>query len=432
MRDINYERLVVPTSAGEEPVHRWFHMKEAYSPHLFLRLLKDLSLSDVETLRIHDPFLGSGTTLVSAMLTADGPLTTGSGTEINPFLSLLASTKLAILTLAADDRSALRTDFLNAATTILKVTTAPGSKPAPAPALAAFADERFFPGEQLTQLLRMRDRWESLDTSLCKDLIGLALGACIEPCSKLRRDGRALRYQETKTPASVSAEFEKRIKIMAADLSNVAPRGNSQVLLADGLHGDGWPADRCADLVCFSPPYPNNIDYTEVYKLEAWLLNLITDSVGFREQRGLTMRSHPSVKFSERAWPDIPDGLFEKTTALVEPVIDAVPQDRYRHQRERVVRGFAEDCAVALHRSYKALKPGGSAIYAVGNSRHGVGDHQYTIASDVLMAEIATFAGFEVQEVKIARDLHRRGRHDHLRESVVFLCKPEEPVGRDD
>lgn len=424
VRDADYERLVVPTGNADEPVHRWFHMKEAYSPYLFPRVLKDLSLSDAERLRVHDPFLGSGTTLASAMLADDGPVVDGSGTEVNPFLGLLASTKLAALALDAKERAGLRLELREQSRNLLRRASSAQGDPQPAPSLAAFTESKYFPPQQLSGLLHLRDQWSAMSPGLCKDLIGIALGSAVEPCSALRRDGRALRYERAKKLGEPRAEFQKRVSVIVADLESIDPRGTSKVCLTDGLQQVGWPRAGTADLVCFSPPYPNNIDYTEVYKLEAWFLGLIADADGFRAQRARTMRSHPSLKFSDRVWTGVPADLLTRTADLAKPIIDAVPGDRYRHQRERVARGFLEDCAVVLYRSFNSLKPGGAAVYAVGNSRHGMADAQYTIASDVLMAEIATFVGFSVEGVRVARDLHRRGRHDHLRESVVFLRKP--------
>jgi hypothetical protein len=58
---------------------------------------------------------------------------------------------------------------------------------------------------------------------------------------------------------------------------------------------DGW-----ATLSCFSPPYLNCIDYTELYKIELWLMEHIASQEQFRETRLGTLRSHPSVKFPAR------------------------------------------------------------------------------------------------------------------------------------
>lgn len=374
MRDADYERLVVPNGNADEAIHRWFHMKEAYSPYLFPRLLKDLSLGDAQSLRLHDPFLGSGTTLVSALLAADGPQIAASGTEVNPFLGLVARAKLGALTMPASKRAELRSSLLRARTMILKATEVKTKDVPDPPVLAAFGDERYFPADVLSQLLRMRDEWIGMQPGATKDLVGLALGACVEPCSRLRRDGRALRYEELKTPASPVEEFRRRVSAMADDLASVTPRGHASVHLGDGLEGAYWPAQGTSDLVCFSPPYPNNIDYTEVYKLEAWFLGLIVDRAGFRAQRGQTMRSHPSLKFGDRHWPDVPPRLLRQTSNLVEPLVAAVPTDRYSRGREMVIRGFAEDCAVVLHRTYASLKRGGqrcmqSATHAMASPR---------------------------------------------------------------
>jgi hypothetical protein len=60
----DYELLVTPNGNNDAPVHRWFHMKEAFSKDLLRRVVKDLALADRSKLRVLDPFVGSGTSAV--------------------------------------------------------------------------------------------------------------------------------------------------------------------------------------------------------------------------------------------------------------------------------------------------------------------------------------------------------------------------------
>ena len=63
---LDFGPLVVPTGNATSPVHRWFHLKEAYSCRFFERVLRETDLGhERRRLRVLDPFCGSGTTAVS-------------------------------------------------------------------------------------------------------------------------------------------------------------------------------------------------------------------------------------------------------------------------------------------------------------------------------------------------------------------------------
>lgn len=421
--DPAYERLVTPTGNAEGPVHRWFHMKEAYSPRLLEHLLNDLSLDDLSHLRVHDPFAGSGTTLVSSMLRASRGTVHATGSEVNPFLHLVSQTKLASLSLTSEARSDLADELQESARSIADASP---KRLSSAPALAAFADERYFPPDMLRELLAIHTVWADMSQSLTRDAVGVALAGAVEAASRLRRDGRALRYYPTKVPKDPRKEVRRRIEEIADDIRDAAPTGTGTVFQGSALAATTWPVETGGvDLVCFSPPYPNNIDYTEVYKLEAWFLGYITDSAAFRKQRLATMRSHPSIKFPERDWAGLPDQLKQACDVVSDPLLHSVPNDRYERQRKMVIAGYFADMARLLSNAISTLAPGGYAVCVVGNSRHGSEGNHYTIASDILIAELATKVGFDVAGIKIARSLHRRGRHDHLRESLVLMRKPD-------
>jgi hypothetical protein len=197
--------------------------------------------------------------------------------------------------------------------------------------------------------------------------------------------------------------------------------------------GDGRTFDEIMDdaqefdLIIFSPPYPNNIDYTEVYKLENWLLGYITDESAFFDQRMRTVYSHPSLL---RPDPLPSSNLSTKENDLlaqvVAPLVDAVPKDRYSLARERMLRGYALDMFLTLRSAAKRVAPTGHVAYVVGNSVHGRPPREFVIAADLLMAQLAGVAGLLVERICVARFPRRRVvASPFLRESVVFL-KPEE------
>jgi hypothetical protein len=266
--------LLMPNGNGQARVHRWFHMKEGYSCRLLSRVLEDVGLLGRKQLVLADPFVGAGTTVISA---SDHGLATGSsieavGVEQNPFLALLAQTRACAVQEPPNDFDALFDEVVGRV-------ELENVSPAPVPDLSTFKNPKYIDPRQLRELLMIRQAVEESNASrLSKSLALIALGATIEPVSSLRRDGRALRYENGKTRTGALDEFSRRAKLLAEDVSDrvVSDSVSLQVVRGDGRRvADLLPhmRDRC-DLVLFSPPYLNNIDYTEVYKLEAWLLGL--------------------------------------------------------------------------------------------------------------------------------------------------------------
>jgi hypothetical protein len=195
------------------------------------------------------------------------------------------------------------------------------------------------------------------------------------------------------------------------------------------IHGDGR---LCAgidgrfepfDLVVYSPPYPNNIDYTEVYKLENWLLGFIGDQSSFVEQRMKTVYSHPSVLRPDPL-PSRQLTAAENDAALrvIEPVLTFVPKDRYSEGRRRMLRGYARDMLLTLKSARPRLAANGRLVYVVGNSVHGAPPSQFVVAADLIIAELAVAAGLTVDRIEVARRLRRRHSASRfLRESIVSL-----------
>lgn len=421
----DYETLVTPNGNSAEPIHRWFHVKEAFSHRLLSRVIKDTELDQKKCLTIVDPFSGSGTTGASAAdLVREGQLETLTirAYEVNPFLCSLGQAKIDAATRPPQD-------FLLLTKRVAALARNGRIKAAPIPKLTTFARPEYFPPVQLSSLLNLRaalDECEKLGmyTPEAVRLTRVCLAATVEPSSKLRRDGRALRYEEGKQPVRPITEFLAKAHLIDEDLTR------RRISIAGGVRlGDiRQAADLAglnADLALFSPPYPNNIDYTEVYKLENWLVGWINNQDEFTRQRRQTLRSHPSVRFPADSREDSED---RKTlSGLLDPVLDSIPPDtRYAKALARLVWGYFEDMLGVMRCLHKSLKPGSRLVYVVGNSLHGSRpETRFLIAADILLAVVAEIAGFRIDQINIARTpSRRRSVTPFLRESVVTATRP--------
>lgn len=417
----DYARLVVPNGNASEPVHRWFHMKEAFSCNLALRLLKDLELVGRSDLRILDPFCGVGTTLVSAAAAAaSGDLRRPVvyGIEANPFLHLAAASKIRAQ--VAPERG-----LLNIARDVAAVAHRDRNVHE-LPLLSTFHNARFFDPEVVQQLLRLK---AAVDDRVCAGaspdlarLAYLAVGASVEPCSSLRKDGRALRFVERDAVSAIdvfldrSTTIDDDMPVRRVPLRGSAYAGDGVSMSAIGTRFDPF------DLVLYSPPYPNNIDYTEVYKLENWLLGFIDSEERFASQRAATVHSHPSIKRAGRLdTAELPGSIKAELRKVTGPIVTALPEDRYRRARTEVIEGYTLDMYLAARSARARLRPDGKVVVVVGNSVHGTGTDAHVIAADLLIAQAARLAGLEVERICVARQLARRGNSSRfLRESLIF------------
>ena len=416
-----YSGLVTPTGNQGEPVHRWFHFKEAYSHRLLQQVLKDTQLDGLKSVRLIDPFSGSGTTAVSALqMVQAGTLerVTALAVETNPFLHLISSAKVAAL-------QSEGLDVVRLAGAVAADVLAGRYTDADIPGLSTFKQQEYFPAASVQSLAALREAIVSRTSdadSTTRLLLQLCLAASIEPSSKLRRDGRTLRYVPDKQPADPIRTFLSIAERVEEDLPRhrLPASTRANVLQGDvrtrGL-GNVGPFNLCV----FSPPYPNNIDYTEVYKIEAWMLGLIGGQTEFAAQRRRTLRSHGSLRWDDDYFYETDSQFREPLGQLIAPLLAAIPEDRYKTARVQLVRGYCDDMLRILVRVSEKLSPDGKLACIVGNSLHGHADGQLLVAADLLIARIAELVGFSIDLIDVARAPSRkRTASPFLRESVIF------------
>jgi hypothetical protein len=414
-----YGGLVVSSRNDEHPVHRWFRFKEGYAAELLGTVLATLDLPTNRELTLLDPFCGSGTTLLSAEnLRANGWSFRGLGIEVNPFIAFVANTKI--------NWSRINPRRMcEAGEVALKVSE---HTHVPLPELTSISEGRCISRTIARRLIGLRDAIEKTRYTADRNGLLLGLAASIEPLSKVRKDGRALRIV-SKSPINFEETIRARWHEIASDVAsqpaNLRSKANMAIVRGDGRRPvEAGVLAESVDLIVTSPPYPNNIDYTEVYKLELWLMGFVSSSSEFLKQRRHTLRSHPtSAPLSSKSL------FFEKLEleplcSILKPLLLRMA-DTHDSMRKRLLLGYCADLFEAMQQHFITLRPGGYEVLVVGNSLHGSGDQAFLLPSDLLIAAMAPLIGFEVQELNIARGLKRRLSGNHfLRESVVVLRKP--------
>jgi DNA modification methylase len=415
----NYAGLVVSTDHDSSPVHRWFHFKEAFSPRLLPQLLASLDLQLPSEFTLLDPFCGVGTSLLGAEeLEQHGYHVHPIGIEVNPFIYFTARTKLGWRKITQDKLVPIGTQCMNRA----------GRMVASLPSLSSIREGRCISLHTAKRIVALREAIHAHGADETHDALMLGLAASIETLSRIRKDGRALRIVD-KTRRNFEATVLERWQLMAGDIrqrrQQISRAVRTRVTCADGRRPLEAGIERGSiDLILTSPPYPNNIDYSEVYKLELWLLGHIDNEEDFLALRKRTLRSHPTARTPSKSSGFFANAEQGALGTLFQPLRDRCIE-KQEAWRQRIFEGYFSDLWDALEQHYKCLRRGGYEILIVGNSLHGGAGGAYLVATDLIVAAMARMLGFEVQRAIVARTLRRRLPGNHfLRESLVVLRKP--------
>lgn len=418
-----------------QPIHRWFTYKEGFSSGLLPWICQTLNTRLEDFDAILDPFCGVGTSLLSAQMEYQdnkGNLNL-VGVERNPFVAFVARTKLAWVSYRINRIRSF----------IPKLVDAIRRRPQvefELPNLSTIQNQESFNRKKLNDLLYAR---QIIQDKLGSDpesyffLLGWA--SIIEEVSNLRKDGRALRFVDKEDRPPVYRLLEEKWNSMLSDLVETEQKlkSNDQNRVSWQIHNSDGRTLQCIDnndlkydLILYSPPYLNNLDYSEVYKLELWLSGFVTTSTQFKELRQSTFRSHPSIKFQET---DFVDNLLSNSwpKRLRDLLLFAIPKDEFHGARVRTVRAYMDDMFLALSKQFQLVKPGGHVVCVVGNSLHGNAHQPILVATDLLISALGQHVGFNIERLQIARQLRRRDHkkelNSHLlRESIIIMKRPLE------
>lgn len=407
----------LPTSSGAmlEPRHRWFHVKEAFSP----RLLDEAFGKHIDSsCRILEPFSGSGTIPVSA---AEKGVPC-KAYEVNPFLHFVSQTKLATIHPKA----------LKEAAGVIEEAL----KKRQASPLASYSTFSEGGGAaawlfNTSVLEAFESGWQACEcySGGVRDLLNLSLlGAAMENCNA-KRDGKCLRYRPDwqnlgYNSATFADSFLTRIAWMVEDLEACPlPNQKSTVRRADvrlAIKSNRGLFTHCVT----SPPYLNSFDYSDIYRPELFLGRFVKSNDELRAIRLSAIRSHVQAKWDQPKSDDF-GRLYQ---GCIGDLRDS--ESLWDKRLPSMVQAYFEDME-SLLRSLLTRAAGGAQVWFVVSTSAYAG---VEIPVDLILAEIATRLGWRLKGVKVFRDLRSSsqlhtfgGRSEQrrllLRESAVVLEK---------
>jgi hypothetical protein len=393
------ESTDAPTTSNQDggrlPFQRWFRFKEAFAPALVADVVRS---SPIPVRTCLDPFGGSGTTALTSQFLGIRPTTI----EVNPFLAdvaeaklcaydgdALTASRLALARLVGElrwDELEREIHFRGAAATFVE----PGVK-----------DRWIFDRAVAARILTYRAAIGQIADPSHGRLFRVLLGSTLLAISNVVVNGKGRRYRggwglRKVDPEELDRLFDEAFKRALYDVWRFRRRACGEYAL---LRGDARTAileSEAADLVLFSPPYPNSFDYTDIYNVELWALGYLDSPDANRMLREATLRSHVQIKRDFAVKELESDSLRQTLESL-----SAVRGELWNRHIPDMVGAYFADLRTIMAGAAARLTPGGQVVMVVGDSRYA----DITVDVSRIIGEIAPSVGLEVSDSTPVRSM---------------------------
>jgi DNA modification methylase len=362
-----------------------FHSYPAkFIPQLPTWLMKNYS-KDGGT--ILDPFVGSGTTLVEALLNSRN----GLGVEINPIGRLTSQAKSTpILPMqiksSKDDLykgiASLAAKYLHGTTLSIDFGS-PKKFDLWMPYFENF--HKWFLPEVAKELAVIRKAIYDVANQDFRVLALVAFSSIVKSVSNARTEERnpKLRKEQRIKPDTIKI-FKKKLDKMAIDLTEFTAKIKEKKVTAKVIGEDARHlpiGNDSIDMIITSPPYAYAMDYVRMHKLSLYWLG-----------EGDLAELDRKFVGTERVYSEV----YKNEFSFDDPFIDEFIQKIKSKSRKKayIVYKYFVDMQKCFIEMYRVLKSGGTAAIVIGNSTV----QKVTIPTHICFDAIAKSTGFDVKQ----------------------------------
>lgn len=408
-----YHNLVNFSSNESVPYHQWFKYREGFSGKLITELISMSGALPGEC--IVDPFCGSGTTNVVAILNGYNTL----GLDVNPMSAFIADAKVSHYSQADLEQATL---YLNA----LKTYTTHTYK-------TSYDDiKKYYNIHNFNELIRIKSFIDTLTASKAKNILYVAFDSIVMECSDRKRDGNGLKKYTSKV-VDVADYYAEKVNLIIQDIKNISP---ASCLSGHGIYDTAYNLhtvytkhfkSQPAGAIIFSPPYANSFDYFESYKLELVFGDYAN---GMNEINGLRKKAIRSFigGISQETCDHYVDLIaLEIENAIPAKEAETGKRDVRTRKVPNMIRGYFSDMHEVIRQCSLILDSGKKTYIVVDQSAYC----GKIVPTDLLLAYFGEQEGFSVGRIiecrKARTSTQQLNKYPYLktalRESIVELIK---------
>lgn len=371
---------------------------------------------------VADPFCGSGTTAVEALLAKRQAI----ALDMNPFSVFMARAKCNALRLRFED---LENDYSEVRMALLD----PRKRKNPLSWISSLPKEdheylkNWFASAILTELDQIASCIAERTNGAARDFMLLCLSNILRKVSWQKEDDLRVRRElkpvdEIDPIKEFLEELGRSSRLVLAFLRQESQpaRGRTEILEGDSKalpqHWKKWSGK--IDVAITSPPYATALPYLDTDRLSLCFLRLLTRSVHRDRDHDMIGNREITDKARKTFWEQFKSGKHE----LPDSVTNLIAQIHGRN--ENTDAGFRRLNLPSLLFKYfgdmrhvfaglrQVLKPGASAFVVVGNNHTVAGGQRVDIATVELLADVAEAVGFKFiekmeMEMLVSRDIFK-------------------------
>lgn len=387
-------------------VHSWYPYVEGFSADYVRQKLA--RHEDVKN--VYDPFGGSGT----VQLVASHAGVRSWYSEIDPFMSFVAETKVNAARAARESQSEFQTAAKQFLRHLHSERLERESKLVDLSAYhEAFPQRNFFEEDHLRTLLAVKDLADRISDGRVwlRNLFLLATASNAVASSHMTRraDIRRRRANEYVTRVvDVQGFVHSTVAQMVRDIDMIPNHAALMTKASEDCRDVRHSEANRFDLAITSPPYLNGTNYFRNTKIELWLLDFIKAE---KELPGLCRKAVTAginnvskTRTLEYAYQSVEE---------VASVLDTASPDK---RIPLLVRQYFSDMTQVFQAVQHTLKTDGEFIFDIGDSKF-YGVH---VPTDRLIIQVAERVGLEVVSDKVIARRYSRDRSELRQVEIIF------------
>ena len=394
-------------------IHRWYNYLEEFPYSLIEEKIREYNL--MKGSLVVDPFVGSGTTLVSAnMFQCDG-----IGFDSNPLMTFISKVKTTWdidLDQFSKEVKNIAVKFIGTIRTINIDDIQDGFlKRMPKKELNQWLSPILQKEVSYLKKLIMKTK----DTKI-RNLLLLAMSKSCFDASYVSLCPGTTFYPFRKKEEFWTLFTDKIIQIYD-DLKLIQQHnsyGKSELITDSCLNASKYLAQNSIDFVITSPPYPNDLEYTRQTRLELYLLDFVHSMNDIQEIKKSMVKGSTKLLFkgsnSSKYVEDFPE-----VRIVSDKIYEQTKDKNWGFDYPRMVKEYFGDMFLCMQEFFQLMKKKSHFLLVVGDQTiKGV----YIPVCDILI-NIADKIGYKNCRKELFRMRRSTGHNISLPEEIIILEK---------